>query len=44
MSTINHFKVFIMCTGDIATDVDHLHIKRIHLESLMGYLYIVRED
>jgi hypothetical protein len=44
MSTINHFKVFITCTGDMATDVDRLHIKRIHLESLVGYLYIVRED
>jgi hypothetical protein len=24
--------------------VDHLHVKKIHLESLVGHLYIVRED
>jgi hypothetical protein len=30
MNEIYHFKVFILCSGD----VDHLHVKRIHL----GYL------
>jgi hypothetical protein len=44
MSEINHFEVFVMCSGDVAVDVNHLHIKRIHLESLVGHLYIVRED
>jgi hypothetical protein len=29
MNKINHFKK-IFCSGDIAVDVDHLHIKRIH--------------
>jgi hypothetical protein len=43
MSEINHFKVFILCSDDIAVDVDHMHVKRIHLETLVGHLYIVRE-
>ncbi len=43
MSEINHFKVFIMCSGDV-TDVDHLHVKRIHLVHLVGFSYIVIED
>jgi hypothetical protein len=30
MNKIEHFKVFIRCSGDVTTDVDHLHIKRIH--------------
>jgi hypothetical protein len=33
MNEINHFKKFILCKGDVPTDVDHLNIKRIHLES-----------
>jgi hypothetical protein len=33
-----------MCSGDVAVDVNHLHVKRIHLEFLVGHLYIVRED
>jgi hypothetical protein len=33
MNEINHFKNFILCKGDVPTDVDHLDIKRIHLES-----------
>jgi hypothetical protein len=43
MSGINHFKTFILCRGDVAADVDHLHIKRIHLKSLVSHLYIIRE-
>jgi hypothetical protein len=31
MSEINHFKVFVLCNGDVTADVDQLHIKRIHL-------------
>jgi hypothetical protein len=30
MNEIDHFKVFILCSGDMAADVDHLHVKRIH--------------
>jgi hypothetical protein len=41
MSEINHFKVFIMYNDDITTDIDHLHVKRIHL---MDFSYIVIED
>jgi hypothetical protein len=31
MNEIDHFKVFVLCSGDVAVDVDHLHVKRIHL-------------
>jgi hypothetical protein len=41
MSKINHFKVFIMCSDDVVVDVDHLHVKRIHL---VDFSYIVIED
>jgi hypothetical protein len=41
MSEINHFKIFVLCSGDVAADVDHLHVKRIHL---VGFFYIVIED
>jgi hypothetical protein len=41
MSGINHFKVFIMCSDDVPADVDHLHIKRIHL---VNFSYIIIED
>jgi hypothetical protein len=43
MSEINHFKKIILCSGDVAADLNHLHVKRIHLESLVCHLYIVRE-
>jgi hypothetical protein len=43
MCDINHFKAFVLCRCDVAADVDHF-TKRIYLESLVGYLYIVRED
>jgi hypothetical protein len=41
MSEISQFKVFVLCSGDVAADVDHLQVKRIHLEH---HLYIFRED
>jgi hypothetical protein len=41
MSEINHFKVFILCSGDVAVDIDHLHVKRIYL---VDFFYIVIED
>jgi hypothetical protein len=31
MNEINHFKVFIMYSDDVTADMDHLHVKRIHL-------------
>jgi hypothetical protein len=44
MSENNHFKLFVLCSGDVAVDVYHFHVKRIHLEPLVGHHYIVRED
>jgi hypothetical protein len=45
MSENNQFKVFILCSGDVpgdvAADMDNLHVKRIHL---VDFLYIVIED
>jgi hypothetical protein len=41
MIEINHFKVFIMYSDDVADDVDHLYVKRIHL---VGFSYIIIED
>jgi hypothetical protein len=41
MSEINHFKVFVLCRGDVAAGVDHLHVKKIHL---VGSSYIVIGD
>jgi hypothetical protein len=29
MNEIDHFKVFVLCSGDMVADVDHLHVKRI---------------
>jgi hypothetical protein len=31
MSEINYFKKIILCSGDVITDIDHLHVKRFHL-------------
>jgi hypothetical protein len=31
MNEIDHFKVFVLCSSDVTTDVDKLHVKRIHL-------------
>jgi hypothetical protein len=44
MSEINHFKKKLLCSGNVIADVNHLHIKRIHLKFLVGHLYIVRDD
>jgi hypothetical protein len=44
MCEINYFKAFVLCSCDVTPDVDNLYIKRIYLESLVGYFYIVRED
>jgi hypothetical protein len=44
MSEINYYKFFVLCSGDVAADVDHLHVKKIHLKVLVGNLYIVRDD
>jgi uncharacterized membrane protein len=41
MNEIDHFKFFVLCSGDMAADMDHLHVKRIHLVS---FSYIVIED
>jgi hypothetical protein len=40
MCEINHFKIFIICRDDVATDMDHLHVKRIQL---VDFSYIVIE-
>jgi hypothetical protein len=39
MSVINHFKIFVLCSGDVTTDVYQLHVKGIHLESLVGQVF-----
>jgi hypothetical protein len=36
---IDHFKIYVLCSGDVATDVDHLHVKIIHF---VDFSYIVR--
>jgi hypothetical protein len=41
MNKTDYFKVFVLCSGDVAADVDHLHVKRIHL---VRFSYIVIED
>jgi hypothetical protein len=41
MNEINHFKVFVLCSDDATANMDHLHVKRIHLVS---FSYIVIED
>jgi hypothetical protein len=41
MNKIDHFKVFVLCSDDVAADVDRVHVKRIHLVS---FSYIVIED
>jgi hypothetical protein len=30
MNEVDHFKVFVLYSGDVVTDMDHLHIKRIY--------------
>jgi hypothetical protein len=41
MNDIGHFKNFVRCSGDVAADVDHLHVKRIHK---VGFSYIVIDN
>jgi hypothetical protein len=41
MNEIDHFKVFILYSGDVAADVDYLYVKKFHL---VGFSYIVIED
>jgi hypothetical protein len=41
MNEIDHFKKIVLCSGDVIADVDHLHVKIIHLVS---FSYIVIED
>jgi hypothetical protein len=44
MNEIDNFNFFVLCSGDMATDVDHSHVKRIHLIHLVEFSYIVIED
>jgi hypothetical protein len=30
MNEMGHFKIFVLYSGDVTVDVDHLYIKRIH--------------
>jgi hypothetical protein len=41
MNEIDYFKVFVLLSGDVAANVDHLHVKKIHLVS---FSYIVIDD
>jgi hypothetical protein len=41
MNEIDHFKVCVLCSDDVADDMNHLHLKRIYL---VGFSYIVIED
>jgi hypothetical protein len=41
MNEIDYLKDFVLCSGDVAVDIDHLHIKIIHLVS---FSYIIIED
>jgi hypothetical protein len=41
VNEIDHFKVFVVYSGDVVADVDHLYVKRIHL---VDFSYIVIED
>jgi hypothetical protein len=31
MCKINHFKTFVLYSCDVIADMDHLHVKKIHL-------------
>jgi hypothetical protein len=31
MNEIDHFKIFVLYSGDVSADVDHLHVKKINL-------------
>jgi hypothetical protein len=39
MNEIDHFNIFVLCSGDVAADVNDLHEN-----SLVGFSYIVIED
>jgi hypothetical protein len=41
MNEIDHFKLFILCSGDMTTNMNHLHVKRI---DLVNFSYIVIEN
>jgi hypothetical protein len=41
MNDTDHFKVFVFYIGDVAVDVNHLHVKK---NSLVGFSYIAIED
>jgi hypothetical protein len=38
MNKIDHFKVFVLFSGDVTTNVDHLHVKRI-ISGFLLYSY-----
>jgi hypothetical protein len=44
MNEIDHFNFFVLYSGDMVANVDHLYVKRIHLVHLVGFSYIVIED
>jgi hypothetical protein len=37
MNEIDYFKKIVLCSGDVIADVNHLHVKRIHLASFSSY-------
>jgi hypothetical protein len=39
MNEIDHFYVFIIYSGDVGADVNHLYIKRIRLVEVLLYSY-----
>jgi hypothetical protein len=39
MNEIDHFKFFVLCSGDMTTDMNHLHVNRIHLVNF-SYIFI----
>jgi hypothetical protein len=43
MNEIDYFKVFVFCSGNMITDVDHLHVKKIYLVSF-SYIVIENKD
>jgi hypothetical protein len=41
MNKIDHFKIFVLCSSDVTSNVYHLHIKRIHS---VYFSYIIIDD
>jgi hypothetical protein len=37
MNVIDHFKVFVLCNGDVTADVNHIYVKRISLSCFLLY-------